>query len=59
MKAVVVVSLMQGCPRWRGIWRKQAANLRSEEHELHIRLGIIGWVCETKQSPYCRRWYRV
>jgi len=32
---VPTVSLRQGCPSWGGIWRKSAAKLRSEVHELH------------------------
>jgi len=32
---VPTVSLRQGCPPWGGIWRKSAAKLRSEVHELH------------------------
>jgi len=29
------ISLRQGCPSRGGIWRKPAANFRSEEHEHH------------------------
>ena len=48
-------SLMQGCSPRGEIWRKQAANLRPEEHEPYIRLFAIGWVCLTKRSPNTTR----
>ena len=56
-KAVVVVSLTKGV---RGDAESERSERQtSEEHEFHIRLGNIGWVCITKESPYCRMWYRV
>jgi len=44
------ISLRQGCPSWGGIWRKPAANFRSEEHEYH-QAQVVGQVCNTKRNP--------
>jgi len=38
---VPTVSLRQGCPWWRGIWRKSAAKLWSEVHKLYLRLNLV------------------
>ena len=35
------ISFRQGCPLWGGIWRKPAANFRSEEHSLSRKAGNI------------------
>ena len=59
VKVAVAISLSQGCPSWGEIWRKAAANLWPEGHELELRLTTVGWVCKTRQNPCYRRLSRV
>ena len=57
--AVGTVSERQGCPWWRGIWRKSDAKSRTDEKKLDTRLTWNGWACQTKQSPILPEFHAV